>query len=190
MSFSAFSTRAMCIRSPCSPRLFPAVVGGLLTLWLFRFHAFALLSHRPLPAHGHREKERHHDCRLRARIDSTKATIGARAIHEASVERFRPIIMTTLAALMGAVPLALGYRRGWILAAPARSRHRRRTDRLAVDHALYHAGDLSRAGMVPGERARSGAVPAQRAHPPRSRSRKARHRGITRAGAGRRALAA
>ena len=31
------------------------------------------------------------------------------AIHEASVERFRPIMMTTLAALMGAVPLALGY---------------------------------------------------------------------------------
>src|SRR6202022_3307280 len=31
------------------------------------------------------------------------------AIHEASIERFRPIIMTTLAALMGAVPLALGF---------------------------------------------------------------------------------
>src|SRR2546421_10841089 len=31
------------------------------------------------------------------------------AIHEASIERFRPIIMTTMAALMGAVPLALGY---------------------------------------------------------------------------------
>jgi len=31
------------------------------------------------------------------------------AIHEASVERFRPIMMTTLAALMGAVPLALGF---------------------------------------------------------------------------------
>jgi HAE1 family hydrophobic/amphiphilic exporter-1 len=30
------------------------------------------------------------------------------AIHTASVERFRPIIMTTLAALMGAIPLALG----------------------------------------------------------------------------------
>jgi HAE1 family hydrophobic/amphiphilic exporter-1 len=30
------------------------------------------------------------------------------AIHEASVERFRPIIMTTLAALMGAIPIALG----------------------------------------------------------------------------------
>jgi len=31
------------------------------------------------------------------------------AIHEASIERFRPIMMTTLAALMGAVPLALGF---------------------------------------------------------------------------------
>jgi hydrophobic/amphiphilic exporter-1 (mainly G- bacteria), HAE1 family len=31
------------------------------------------------------------------------------AIHEASIERFRPIIMTTLAALMGALPIALGF---------------------------------------------------------------------------------
>ncbi len=31
------------------------------------------------------------------------------AIHEASVERFRPILMTTLAALMGALPIALGF---------------------------------------------------------------------------------
>jgi HAE1 family hydrophobic/amphiphilic exporter-1 len=31
------------------------------------------------------------------------------AIHDASVNRFRPIIMTTLAALMGALPIALGY---------------------------------------------------------------------------------
>lgn len=36
--------------------------------------------------------------------------VGAeKAVHEASLERFRPIIMTTLAALMGAVPLALGW---------------------------------------------------------------------------------
>ena len=33
------------------------------------------------------------------------------AVHEASVERFRPIIMTTLAALMGAIPIALGLER-------------------------------------------------------------------------------
>jgi len=31
------------------------------------------------------------------------------AIHEASIDRFRPIMMTTLAAIMGAVPIALGH---------------------------------------------------------------------------------
>jgi HAE1 family hydrophobic/amphiphilic exporter-1 len=31
------------------------------------------------------------------------------AIHEASVDRFRPIIMTSLAAIMGALPIALGW---------------------------------------------------------------------------------
>jgi HAE1 family hydrophobic/amphiphilic exporter-1 len=32
-----------------------------------------------------------------------------RAIHDASMDRFRPIIMTTLAAIMGAIPIALGW---------------------------------------------------------------------------------
>ena len=31
------------------------------------------------------------------------------AIHDASMDRFRPIIMTTLAALMGELPIALGW---------------------------------------------------------------------------------
>ena len=31
------------------------------------------------------------------------------AIHEASLDRFRPIIMTTVAAVIGALPIALGY---------------------------------------------------------------------------------
>jgi len=31
------------------------------------------------------------------------------AIHDASLDRFRPIMMTTMAAVIGALPIALGY---------------------------------------------------------------------------------
>ena len=34
---------------------------------------------------------------------------AVQSIHDASMDRFRPIIMTTLAAIMGAVPIALGW---------------------------------------------------------------------------------
>jgi multidrug efflux pump subunit AcrB len=40
------------------------------------------------------------------------------AIHEACLERFRPIIMTTLAALFGALPLALAFGTGAELRRP------------------------------------------------------------------------
>jgi multidrug efflux pump subunit AcrB len=42
----------------------------------------------------------------------------AQAIHEACLERFRPIMMTTLAALLGAVPLALAFGTGAELRRP------------------------------------------------------------------------
>src|SRR5205814_7282412 len=38
-----------------------------------------------------------------------KGQSAAKAIHAASIDRFRPIMMTTLAALMGALPIAFGY---------------------------------------------------------------------------------
>ena len=40
------------------------------------------------------------------------------AIHEAALLRFRPILMTTLAAILGALPLAIGYGDGAELRRP------------------------------------------------------------------------
>ena len=70
-------------------------------------------------AHRHREKERHHDDRLRARRRaSTRARRPVEAIFQACLLRFRPIIMTTMAALLGALPLALGTGTGSELRRP------------------------------------------------------------------------
>ena len=41
-------------------------------------------------------------------LRSEKACRRSSAIHEACIMRFRPIMMTTLAALMGTLPIALG----------------------------------------------------------------------------------
>jgi HAE1 family hydrophobic/amphiphilic exporter-1 len=43
----------------------------------------------------------------RHRVEAGEA--ADKAIHDASMDRFRPILMTTLAAVFGAVPIALGY---------------------------------------------------------------------------------
>ncbi|HEY3202402.1 MAG TPA: efflux RND transporter permease subunit [Thermoanaerobaculia bacterium] len=43
----------------------------------------------------------------RHRVDAGES--AEKAIHDASMDRFRPIIMTTLAAVFGALPIALGY---------------------------------------------------------------------------------
>src|SRR5207247_6769187 len=90
------------------PAIVLAVVGGLFTLWAFGsvlsldsvIGLFLLLG--IVKKNGILVV----DFALK-RIDEG---LGLReAIHEASLERFRPIMMTTLAAVMGAVPLALGF---------------------------------------------------------------------------------
>ena len=43
----------------------------------------------------------------RQRVEAGES--AEKAIHDASMDRFRPILMTTLAAVIGAVPIALGY---------------------------------------------------------------------------------
>src|SRR5438270_13773726 len=43
----------------------------------------------------------------RQRVEAGEA--ADKAIHDASMDRFRPILMTTLAAVFGALPIALGF---------------------------------------------------------------------------------
>ena len=81
------------------------------------------------------------------------------AIYQACLLRFRPIMMTTLAALLGALPLALGSGVGSGAAAPARHRHRRRPDRQPAADAVHDAGDLPGvrpAGAASRDRPRTG----------------------------------
>ena len=87
--------------------LFPAVVGGLMTLWLFgsSLSLYSVIGLFLLMGIVKKNGIMIVDFALH-RLDEGYDRRGA--IHEASVERFRPIIMTTLAALMGAVPIALG----------------------------------------------------------------------------------
>ncbi len=88
--------------------LFPAVVGGLMTLWVFgsTLSLYSVIGLFLLMGIVKKNGIMIVDFALH-RLDEGYDRRGA--IHEASVERFRPIIMTTLAALMGALPLAFGF---------------------------------------------------------------------------------
>ncbi|MBV9009173.1 MAG: efflux RND transporter permease subunit [Verrucomicrobia bacterium] len=87
--------------------LFPAVVGGLMTLWLFNstLSLYSVIGLFLLMGIVKKNGIMIVDFALH-RLD--EGYEWRDAIHEASVERFRPIIMTTLAALMGALPIAFG----------------------------------------------------------------------------------
>ena len=87
--------------------LFPAVVGGLGTLWLFNssLSLYSVIGLFLLMGIVKKNGIMIVDFALH-RLD--EGYDRRAAILEASIERFRPIIMTTLAALMGALPIALG----------------------------------------------------------------------------------
>ncbi len=85
-----------------------ALVGGLLTLWLFgaeaslyayigMFMLMGIVKKNGIMIVDFAEQ------RVRQGIKDDEA------IHDASMQRFRPIMMTTMAALLGALPIALGY---------------------------------------------------------------------------------
>ena len=86
-----------------------AGVGALLALLLTRHRAERHRADRHHPADRHRQEERHHDDRLRPGGRAQEGKGPEEAIYEACLLRFRPIMMTTMAALLGALPLALGH---------------------------------------------------------------------------------
>jgi HAE1 family hydrophobic/amphiphilic exporter-1 len=85
-----------------------ALVGGLLTLLLFGQEAslYAFVGMFMLMGIVKKNGIMIVDF-ARQRVDAGES--AERAIHDASMDRFRPILMTTLAAVFGALPIALGY---------------------------------------------------------------------------------
>jgi HAE1 family hydrophobic/amphiphilic exporter-1 len=84
-----------------------ALVGGLATLYLFGEEAslYAFVGMFMLMGIVKKNGIMIVDFALQRVAHGESAE---RAIHDASMDRFRPIIMTTLAAIMGALPIALG----------------------------------------------------------------------------------
>ncbi len=85
-----------------------ALVGGLLTLYLFGEQAslYAFVGMFMLMGIVKKNGILIVDFALQ-RIDLGES--AEKAIHDASMDRFRPILMTTLAAVFGAIPIALGF---------------------------------------------------------------------------------
>jgi HAE1 family hydrophobic/amphiphilic exporter-1 len=85
-----------------------ALVGGLLTLILFGQEAslYAFVGMFMLMGIVKKNGIMIVDF-ARHRVEAGEA--ADKAIHDASMDRFRPILMTTLAAVFGAIPIALGY---------------------------------------------------------------------------------
>jgi HAE1 family hydrophobic/amphiphilic exporter-1 len=88
-----------------------ALVGGLLALHLFGQQAslYAFVGMFMLMGIVKKNGIMIVDF-ARQRVDAGEP--AEKAIHDASMDRFRPILMTTLAAVFGALPIALGYGAG------------------------------------------------------------------------------
>jgi HAE1 family hydrophobic/amphiphilic exporter-1 len=85
-----------------------ALVGGLMTLFLFNEQAslYAFVGMFMLMGIVKKNGIMIVDFALQ-RVAAGES--AEKAIHDASMDRFRPILMTTLAAVFGALPIALGF---------------------------------------------------------------------------------
>jgi HAE1 family hydrophobic/amphiphilic exporter-1 len=95
-----------------------AAVGALVTLWLFGLDLSLIAVIGVLMLIGIVKKNAIMMIDFALDAQRSRGRSPAEAIHEACVLRFRPIMMTTLAALMGAVPIAAGLGAGAELRQP------------------------------------------------------------------------
>ncbi len=75
-------------------------------------------------------------------VEREEGALPRDSIYKACLVRFRPITMTTMAALLGAIPLAVGTGVGSEAAPAPRARRRRRAGGFADAHALRYARHL------------------------------------------------
>ena len=95
-----------------------AAVGALVFLWFFKIELTLIATIGILMLIGIVKKNAIMMIDFALDAQRTQGLSPEEAIRQACVLRFRPIIMTTLAALMGALPIALGLGAGAELRAP------------------------------------------------------------------------
>lgn len=95
-----------------------AAVGALLTLWIFKMDLTMIAIIGILMLIGIVKKNAIMMIDFALQLQREEGKPPVEAIREACILRFRPILMTTLAALMGALPIALGLGAGAELRQP------------------------------------------------------------------------
>jgi hydrophobe/amphiphile efflux-1 (HAE1) family protein len=95
-----------------------AGLGALLTLWIFGHDIGVIAIIGILLLIGIVKKNAIMMIDFAIEAERTRQLPAEEAIFEASLKRFRPIIMTTLAAMLGGIPLALGHGDGSELRQP------------------------------------------------------------------------
>jgi multidrug efflux pump subunit AcrB len=95
-----------------------AGLGALLTLWAFGFDLGVIAIIGILLLIGIVKKNAIMMIDFAIEAERERGQSPYDAIHEACLKRFRPIMMTTLAAMIGGIPLALGHGDGSELRQP------------------------------------------------------------------------
>jgi HAE1 family hydrophobic/amphiphilic exporter-1 len=119
-----------------------AGLGALVTLWLFKneLNIYSFVGLVMLIGIVKKNAIMQIDFALEA--ERHQGLTPAEAIYQGCIIRFRPIMMTTMAALFGAVADRHGVRRRRRSQASAGPGSRRRSDCVAADYPVSHARDL------------------------------------------------